>query len=590
MVEPIDALALSIHHLPGVYALLLGSGVSRSAGIPTGYEVTLKLLREIATSVDEDCEPDPEAWYQSEYSQDPNYSNVLEEAIRSQPERKELLRPYFELSADEREEGIEGLKVPTEAHKRIANLVAGRHVRVIMTTNFDTLMEQALDVAGVHYQVIRSSSGVAGALPLAHSDCTIVKLNGDYRDARIKNTVEELAHYEEPMKRLIDQILDEYGLIVCGWSADYDMALREAFLENPTIRFSTYWTARGEPRKEAEPLIERRHAHIMNIRDADSFFTELEEKVIALKEVASQSPATAKLAAATLKRYLPHYTQRIRTYDFVMKYVEKLLDDVAADPIIEQTPSSINGDELAERLQRYELHCEILLALMIVGCYWGEQHNYDLWRKVVERVAGTNKSGSGDTWPNMKLYPALLLLYGGGLAAVANERYDNIAALLTKPQIYSTIERKEYPVVLGINTWTVMENRFAQLLPGKAGHFTPLSEHLYEILREPLRELLPEDKQYERCFDRYEFLLAVIHSHLSKTLSFRYYSPIGCFGWRYKHSPSRGLIGELITEATNLGDDWPPLKAGLFGGSLTGFTEAQQSFDEQMKNTSWTQF
>jgi len=34
-------LAFAIYNAPGVYALLLGSGVSRSAGIMTGWEIVL---------------------------------------------------------------------------------------------------------------------------------------------------------------------------------------------------------------------------------------------------------------------------------------------------------------------------------------------------------------------------------------------------------------------------------------------------------------------------------------------------------------------------------------------------------------------
>ena len=40
-------LAFAIHENPGVYALLLGSGLSRSAGIPTGWEITLDLIRRV---------------------------------------------------------------------------------------------------------------------------------------------------------------------------------------------------------------------------------------------------------------------------------------------------------------------------------------------------------------------------------------------------------------------------------------------------------------------------------------------------------------------------------------------------------------
>ncbi len=38
--EPIVALASSMHAGPGTFALLVGSGISRSAEVPTGWEVS----------------------------------------------------------------------------------------------------------------------------------------------------------------------------------------------------------------------------------------------------------------------------------------------------------------------------------------------------------------------------------------------------------------------------------------------------------------------------------------------------------------------------------------------------------------------
>ena len=40
-------LALSIYSNPGVYALLLGSGISRSAAIPTGWEIVNDLIAKL---------------------------------------------------------------------------------------------------------------------------------------------------------------------------------------------------------------------------------------------------------------------------------------------------------------------------------------------------------------------------------------------------------------------------------------------------------------------------------------------------------------------------------------------------------------
>jgi hypothetical protein len=43
MIDPIHSLAFSIQANRGVYAVLFGSGISRSAKIPTGWEITLDL-------------------------------------------------------------------------------------------------------------------------------------------------------------------------------------------------------------------------------------------------------------------------------------------------------------------------------------------------------------------------------------------------------------------------------------------------------------------------------------------------------------------------------------------------------------------
>ena len=48
--DPPIRLAFSMAENKGVFALLLGSGLSRSAGIPTGWEITLDLVRRIAAA------------------------------------------------------------------------------------------------------------------------------------------------------------------------------------------------------------------------------------------------------------------------------------------------------------------------------------------------------------------------------------------------------------------------------------------------------------------------------------------------------------------------------------------------------------
>ena len=44
MIDPQVSLAFAIHSNPGAYAMLVGSGVSVGAGIPTGWQVVLDLI------------------------------------------------------------------------------------------------------------------------------------------------------------------------------------------------------------------------------------------------------------------------------------------------------------------------------------------------------------------------------------------------------------------------------------------------------------------------------------------------------------------------------------------------------------------
>ena len=56
-------LAFSVRSGPGVYAVLLGSGISRAADIPTGWEVTLDLIAKLAAASRKarEAETDPAA-------------------------------------------------------------------------------------------------------------------------------------------------------------------------------------------------------------------------------------------------------------------------------------------------------------------------------------------------------------------------------------------------------------------------------------------------------------------------------------------------------------------------------------------------
>ena len=94
-------------------------------------------------------------------------------------------------------------------------------------------------------------------------------------DTRIKNTPKELMHYKPNVNSLLDRIIDEYGFIVSGWSAEWDVALRQAFERCEGFRYSTFWASRNPPRTDAAKLIELRQGEFVQIKDPDTFFIDI---------------------------------------------------------------------------------------------------------------------------------------------------------------------------------------------------------------------------------------------------------------------------------------------------------------------------
>jgi len=77
----------------------------------------------------------------------------------------------------------------------------------------------------------------------------------------------------------------------------------------------------------------------------------------------------------------------------------------------------------SRRVEGYRRRTEVLLALMITGCYYDDAER-SIWSDALERIANPPMIEGRFYKPLFQLrnYPALLLLYGSGIAAMAGER------------------------------------------------------------------------------------------------------------------------------------------------------------------------
>jgi phosphoserine phosphatase len=542
MIDPATALAFSVFENRGVYAVLLGSGVSRAAQIPTGWEVTLDLVRRVGTLEGAGHQADWAAWYRQKTGKEPDYSEVLDAIATSPDERRSILHSYIEPTA---EDAQEGRKVPTRAHHAIAWLVREGFVRVILTTNFDRLMENALREAGVEPTVIRSDDDLQGAVPLTHSRCFLVKLHGDYLDSRIKNTNEELGAYSAPVNSLLDRIFDEHGLIACGWSGDWDHALRAAIQRAPSRRYPFYWASRGALSLQGEDLLRHRRGTMLPIADADSFFDGLRRRVEALAATQRPNVQSTELLVATAKQYLARPEHRIRLNDLLAEEHRRLVERLG-DPAF-SVQAQWSAEEFRRRVSSYEASTEALGRVFGAMGRWGDGAALELASELVQDLAQQPSVGGTTVWIEMRAYPAMLLLYAYGLGLLKGGRHEALFRWFS--QRIATSRRESEPIVrtLLLGAWAGGEQNIWQQLKGLERRKTPLSDHLHDVLSGWTKDYLLAVREFTRLFEAFEVLGALafitlratkeelIAAHSATGQRDFVWSPIGRAAWDGEH-------------------------------------------------------
>ncbi|WP_194915353.1 SIR2 family protein [Catenulispora rubra] len=568
------ALATSMHGNPGMHALLLGAGISIGAGVPTGWGIVEDLVGQLAAARDPDdagaaatAAKDPVAWWTANGRGDLGYSPLLAAIAPTGAARQGVLTRYF---ADP---GI----TPSPAHRAVAELVRRRSVKVIITTNFDRLIEQALSEVGIKPQIIHSPGQYRAATPLVHSQATIIKLHGDYLDQRSLNTAEELASYPAAQKKLLDQVLDEYGLIVCGWSADWDTALVGAIEGVRSRRYPMVWSAYGTVGDKAGDLIAQHQATVIKGMTADEFFPDLVKRLEAL-DVMRENPISRDMAVARLKKAITT-RDRIEIYDTVDRATTKVSDsvsDLERHPVwVGSGTNEPTATAFGMSMRNYRAEADTLLHLLATGAFFDDGTFDHIWVRPVVRLAQARKPSQGaslDEMEKLRHYPALLAAYTAGVAAVLARREELLAGLLLTP-LYTNPNRYNDPsqsAAMFLNPALMLE---ASVLINPATQLNgigqyPQSHQVRADVREPLRGIEPDDDAYQAACSRFEILASMLSNdawgQAGEEPGTRY-PWLGEYvldsGWRAQ----RGLVARIGEE---ISENWPLVRAGAFGGDV----------------------
>ena len=455
-------------------------------------------------------------------------------------------------------------KTPKCTSHRGIGLVREGFIKLIITTNFDRLVEKALEQEGVAPEVISSKAQLVGSVPLMHAQCRIFKIHGDYLEPGILNTPEELANYPDEYDAHLDRILDEFGLIVCGWSADWDMGLRNAIERAPNRRFTTYWATRDQPTESAQRLIDHRDAEVISISSADDFFVSVRETVESLQDFSRPHPLSTAAAVASLKRYVTNPEHKLRYGD--------LIDGVVAQvdqTTLEQDVNMNNDKErVSDELKRHEYSSSTLLSMAPLAGYWAEEYHYPAWDRALQRLIKRPILNQRYTDLGLAVanHPARLTFYALGMGALASGDLQFLNRLFRTEVRYRIKRPNSGPALLALfNDGVTGGVRWDQLLEGMSNGVAPLSRWVHIALREYLNPLIPDDERYDLIFDQLEILTSLGFAHLENEPLVAKWFPFGTFLLR----PENGqrVLNQFSESISDTGVQSPWVQSGIFGDS-----------------------
>ena len=251
----------------------LGAGASVSAGVPTAWDMIWQFKQILyaaqrrvpLSTIADTSNPTVRALLDAHVSGAGNlpppgapdeYAALFEAAYPAEKDRRTFI------------DGMIGGAKPAYGHLALAALLKAEHSHLIWTTNFDHLVADAcartygttkpLSVVALDAPDLAAEQIAAQQWPLE------VKLHGDFRSRRLKNTSDELRQQDAQLREVFVDSCRRYGLVVGGYSgrdASIMDALEATLDRQGAFPGGLFWLHRGadQPFERVTQLLERAH-------------------------------------------------------------------------------------------------------------------------------------------------------------------------------------------------------------------------------------------------------------------------------------------------------------------------------------------
>jgi hypothetical protein len=435
--------------------------------------------------------------------------------------------------------------------------------------------------------VIPSDDAIAGATPLVHTKCTVIKVHGDYLDSRIKNTDAELEDYSPALNTILDQVFDNFGLLTVGWSGDWDTALRSAILRAPSRRYPFYWAARGRISSIAKDVLNQRGGRSFEIADADTFFVKLAETLAALKQASRPHPQSVDMTIALAKRYCRDDKFAMEWADLLHVEVENIKEFVIRSEY-QNANWSASIDSMNRLINKFMVISSVLRRLCLVCGRWGTDRANKAAIKSIKYLILSEINRNGIVaLLDLRNFPTSICYYWLIAGAIAEDRYSLISEFIN-----TKTKRDGNDVILPevLNFWTYGDNNGWKYINGFERNHTPISDFLAATFIVEANDISLGEAESDELFDKIEMTLSLSFAHnrlqRNKVSGFHFYMPVGRFIWK-----SRGTVLENeLKRIEELSDTDSYFKAGITGGSKAAAKptlEAVRSYRNEAARYYW---
>jgi uncharacterized caspase-like protein len=321
----------------------------------------------------------------------------------------------------------------------------------------------------------------------------------------------------------------------------------------------------------------------------DAMQQQTNEDILLTMPASEQGPDTIEddvsSLVTTVKEMLSDKRHIIQLHDLMISELQRFLALTADDLFLPSVPWSV--EEFHEQINRYEASTDRLQAATCCISYWGEAEHQMILEKIVSRMTDHIEQKSGlSVRLALRWYPLLLIIYFGGISAVAAGKYKNLRTLL-EAKVRSHRSSSEIKSLISILAEALSKTHEAfKMLPGHERHYTPQSEYLFKFLQPLLDDLLFLGKDYEIHFDRFEVLFALVCKDNLRDETGVNWLLDGRFAYKYHWTVNP--FGQVLEEVEDLKGDWLPIQAGMFKGSYDRFRLVASEFEEQyLKKLNW---